>query len=304
MARRPRLTFRFSVNRKGITSAQEAVRRIRSGVRGSVEALLVRYADKNYAKIVADLKTQIERDARRELRHLARVYSRTIIGAGYTKTGVDFSNLTTAMPGGGTTIGGILPKGSWPPRAPEYIARKRRKNLTPNWFIAETKTLKSTMGKASVWEEMFGPVRVSIIRKDEAAFNDAGGQARIQQKAVNVLGGNNIKGDNIRIGLLEVRVEALGKVQPYMFQRYSVTSGLIGLVAQHDEEMAYRLGGRNPALYRPTLEPFLEFYLTKSLPYTVNQRIQKGLRAKLFQKTAGNAGRVSDRRGGSIFDDL
>lgn len=84
-----------------------------------------------------------------------------------------------------------------------------------------------------------------------------------------------------RIDLFQVKVEALGKVTIPMLQRQSAHSGLMALVAQHSEEMAHRLGGRNPEKYRPTLEPFLEFFLTKSMRYAVQQRINNGLGAKL-----------------------
>lgn len=279
MTRSNRLILRFSLNRKGAGPAGKWVTRMKAGVRGIVPNLLVRYGDKSYPQIVARLKTEIERDARRELRHLARIYMRTIIGAGYTRSGPAFGGLSTAMAGGPTTSK-ILNQ-PWPARSPEYIARKRRKGLTPNWFIAETQTLKAHMGKAALWEEMFGPIRVSIIKKNEAGVSDRAGAAAIKGAADNILGSNN-PADAVRLGLLQIKVEALGRVTIPMLTRYSSQSGLIALVAQHDAGLAYRLGGRNPALYRPTLEPFLEFFLTKSLRYAVNQRIQNGLGAKLY----------------------
>ena len=65
-----------------------------------------------------------------------------------------------------------------------------------------------------------------------------------------------------------------------------------GLLALLGPQTAWRLGG-NPRTvpFRPTVQPFLAYFLTRQLPNAVFKRIEQGLAGRLNDST-GSAGRT------------
>ncbi len=79
--------------------------------------------------------------------------------------------------------------------------------------------------------------------------------------------------------LASVRVRALGQLTDSML-RFSEqpNKALLGKIASHSAQgsiVALHLrGGRGR--YRPTMEPYLKWFLQKALPHAVQQRLVKG----------------------------
>lgn len=277
-----RLILRFSVNRKGAAPAGDWSKRMKTGVRVLIPEMLVNYADKTYTRLSESIRASVKRDAEAEIRNIARRYSRMIIGA--NRGGPAHSQLESRATGPGRPSQGGVSLPAWPARTPKYMAWKQREGLSPNFFLAQTHTLRATMGRGAVWQEIFGPVRVTVLRKATASKGNSGASKAIKKLSESSLGNIDHKAD--RVGLLQVKVEAFGHVRSSMLRNFTSHGGLIGLVAQYDQGLAYRLGGPYPDKHRPTLQPFIEFVLARAIPYAVSQRITKGLGSSIIQTRA------------------
>ena len=150
--------------------------------------------------------------------------------------------------------------------------------------------MKSQMMSGQNWIKMFGPISVQVKRQRSYSASDtASANARrdimtnLNRKPLALPGG-----DVVRLGVARIEVRALGRITPGSLSRPSKKSHMIGLVMKHDEELAHRLAGRGP--YRPTLEPFLEFVLTRAVPGAVLKRIELGLE-KRGKQSAGRTRR-------------
>ena len=241
------------------------------------------YAEDSYNFMRKELEQTVERDVRRELVNLASLYRRHIIGA----------NGATNRPAGvlRSVIGGVEPLAlagalpAWAPRDAKYIRRKIFNRAGTGWFdnrawrgrgAPEDAGLLFREMRADTWETMFGPIRVRFYKSRKLDVEDAKAQ-------INVASGRNVK---IQIGTLQV--VALSKLTPQMLPGLSAgvvgmasdrgNDGLMKLVQNYDERLAFRLGQRSTLTkrYRPTLEPFLTFFLTRSVPSAMQRRIAKG----------------------------
>lgn len=264
--------LRFSFGKAPVKGRQRAL----NTYRYKVGQLAIRFADGEYRRIKEELEKGVANDVRRELVNMASLYRRHIIGA----------NASTNKPAGvlRNVVGDVerLPLASvlpaWAPRsAEEYLERKIRNGGTAAWFDTRGWRKRSQAGllfresRADTWETMFGPISVRFNR-DNAAPNPA--------TIFNT--GNHV---NVQIGTL--RVYALGKITPNMLPGLaggyvgmasdSGNPGLMGLVKNYDRALWGRLSRRSAGTkrYRPTLEPFLGFFLSRAIPQAVKSRIQR-----------------------------
>lgn len=293
------VVLRFRVG-SGLVKARQ---RYSNTARAILERVTLTYAEGAYDLMRKEMEMQLERDVRAELVHLASLYRRYIIGAGGRRSSPSGS-LDTVTKGSGApsmTIKSGLPP--WAPRNAQYVERKRSATGHMRWFDNsnwstsafdaryarrvmksgdapdDAGLLKRSMTHDS-WETWFGPVSVRFYRARKLQATD--GVANI-----------NTKGKKMQVQIGSLQVRAIGKVTPAMLPGY--TSGrimasasgnepLMELIAKTDPRVAYRLGTMRNGVYRPTLEPFLGFFLTKSIPYAVTRRLEKGTLGSIIIK--------------------
>lgn len=245
-----------------------------------MQQVLVSYIEDNFDAAKRNIADAFERDVRAELVHLTKLFRKFIIGASGANPKAR-GNLTTVSKGTynpSTSLQSKLPP--WTPRGAAYLRDKQSIVGHKNWFDYD-----GVLGKAfaaenlgggnylgsTVFEDMFGPVSVQVLRNNAQTGTDVGAKLKTGK-------------GKAKLQLGTVRVRALGSVSLQMLQASSsYNTGLMSLVHAYDPEVGHRLG--NAWNYRPTLEPFLEFFLERSIPQAVTERIRKGvIGGNLFRK--------------------
>lgn len=294
MAKLPnsQVVLRFKLG-KGLVKARQ---RYSNTSRAILERVALQYAEDTYDEFRKNVQRQLEIDVRMELDHISGLFAKHIIGYSGRRS-APTGKLTTISKGGNPPsmmISTALPP--WAPRNAEYLARKRnavghirwfdntgwRQNVPDMRFASARRAkvgdgpsdpglLKATFARGG-WESMFGPISVRFFRA-----------RKLSTEAVK--GTISSKGSKLQIQIGNLQVRAIGKIEPHMLPGF--TSGtvratttyngrLMDVVAESDPRVAYRLGRMRNGIYRPTLEPFLGFFLTKSIPFAVERRIAKG----------------------------
>lgn len=293
------VVLRFRVGR-GLVKARQ---RYENTSRAILDRVLLQYKEGFYEQFRDTVAQQLEQDVRSELENMAGLYRKHIIGFSGRRT-TPSGMLTTMAKGPNRPtlpIAAGLPP--WAPRTAQYLRAKRTAVGHIRWFdntgwnastldfrYARRVTkvgsgpddpglLKSMMTRDS-WETLFGLVNVSFRRARNTPATDA--QARLSSK-----------GSRLKVQLGSIYVRAAGKIDPSMLPGY--TSGfirassagnprLMEVIAQTDPRLAFRLGTMRNGVYRPTLEPFLGFFLTRALPFAVARRLEKGNLGSLIIK--------------------
>lgn len=180
----------------------------------------------------------------------------------------------------------------WAPRQTRYVRRKKRKLGHARWWDYDG-LLKGWVSSAENLIQAFGPVAVLFTKvKDQRLVStrvDAAG--KLQKTPIsNVDINRTASGRSGRLtqkyAVGRVEVIALGNLTAAMLpglangdlHRNNVdgrASGLIGLVDRVSPDVAVELGQRRTVAYRPVLEPFLTFYLTRAIPNAVFNRIER-----------------------------
>jgi len=283
MARAPRpIVIRFYVGKGLGVARQESA----NTSRVIVQQVALSYAEESFDEFKKELSATIKRDAEAELTHMARLYRKYIIGTSGYKSGP--SGTLTALAKGppsppSRSLASLTPP--WVPRSTSYLQRKKAGGAGVKWFDNSGWNtggyLKAAFQPERLWggvfgdgggifSDMFGGISVEIIRNLKGTGTLSGGLAG--------------RGTAVNTQLATIRVRALGKITNSMLNATTSAGNpaLIGLVEAYDEQMAARLGGPK-GRYRPTLEPFLKFYLQQSLPHAVSARVAKGTQGTLFR---------------------
>lgn len=255
--------------------------------------IAVAYADEIWKDASTKLVEQIDKDVRRELVHIAYQYRRYITGLGGTRSGVLTSAVSGAQP---LALSAALP--AWAPRNADYLRRKAAGGAGRKWFNnSGWRARRSANGRyypvdpgrlvqevdANLFEKSFGPVKVSVRRDKKSDVHDADGYISIG------------KSRHIKLQVAKVTVQAMPNLTPAVLS--TLRTGNFSGVANpaipamirksgvaFGAEIANRLGptsrGRyrkgQHGPYRPTLEPFLGYYLQRSIPAAVDRRIVQG----------------------------
>lgn len=159
--------------------------------------------------------------------------------------------------------------GPWPARSQKYLKQKRAKYGHNKWF-KNTGSLGRYLALPSTYYNAYGPVRVTFARAAKGS------------NLANVIGVSSIptgvpgkRTSQIRVGTVEVGVlsritndmlNSAGQPQPSAWNT--------GLFASMDPVQEAKLLNREE-FYRPFLEHFLSFYLTRAIPNAVFRRIEQ-----------------------------
>lgn len=235
------------------------------------------YADRLYTSLVNGVQARLAKDIRYEIDHIAKLYRNFIINAPRTKngppSGARLYPAATNFPGGGTPL--AIPGGSWAPRDPKYVARKKREGFSQGWW-KRTGEMQSVLGRGQGWRAIFGDriqVNVKRIRtQDRAEFK--GSFYR--------LGPNTA----MKIAVANIEVTALEKLK-----LNDLRDTMVGAAYDFDATADTQLGGRlNQGAHRTgeprvTLEPFIDFVITRSFPHAIKRRLQTGLTGRIRDVT-------------------
>jgi hypothetical protein len=294
------LRIRFSLSRTAGAKPQTEFKRGADRFATTVVRQVgTEYAKGEFFELKDKIQSQIAVAVQREIANMVQQYKRFIVGKTQT---AGRGTLTTATRGSGFTIGGnrtaadsvslssALPK--WADRKPDYLRRKQRDIGHKRWF--EYSGYLGAQMTPEAWEEFFGPIRVSvqpIQSRDvgEGPLVDTGTRFRT----------GDASGKTQRFGVANISVSVFGKLTPAMLPALANgdmsgsllgdgrRNGLLGLIGGTNPELAYHLGS-NPAYtpYRPGLEPFLAFVVTRAAPAQIFNRLS----ADGF--TASSAGRT------------
>lgn len=284
------LRFRLGA---GLVKARQ---RYENTSRAILERVALQYAENEYDTMRKELQTKMEEDVRAELVRTASLYKRHIVGAAGTKSGPTGTLTTVAKGTGAPTqlISSGLP--AWKARSREYLRQKRQATGNIAWFdnrgwkspsfdaryasrrVArkpekyQDRGLIADFANGYTWERIFGPISVRFFR---ARLAEPGSQNFTLAS----------KGKRMKIQIGSIQVRALGAIEPNMLPGYNTGTimasaagnpSLMGVIGRSDRKLAYRLGTMRNGIYRPTLEPFLGFFLTKALPFAVERRLAQG----------------------------
>jgi hypothetical protein len=250
------------------------------------EQLLVQVLNDNWTDFKADLSHQISADVRRELNHLASEFRYHVVGlTGRQKRPSGMISSVAKGEGRPSTSLAAAYGQDWIPRSAKYLKHKQAVVGQTKWFLFKGYMQSKFKGEyiqgantdfvgrgsggefgpsGGIFEDLFGAVSVQVLRNKANWGLNPGGSVS------NTLGPKG----KIKVHLATVRVRALGSVTDSMLNVGGYNSGLLSLVRHKDPMLADRLGGRYH--YRPTLEPFLKFFLQRALPHAVSERIRKG----------------------------
>ncbi|WP_037500737.1 hypothetical protein [Sphingomonas jaspsi] len=298
-----RLRFRFNQQSKASTKGLGGTRGGDNFSRVIVEDVAFSYSEGLFKKLKADIGGRIHGDVDKELAHMARMFMSGVVGiAGRNRgaTGIltakspkaDMFNESLYVP-----VRSVA--GTWPRRSPDYLKwRKRREDGgDPSWFHRKGNVL-AKLASAKTWTSAYGGITVTVKRHTSFGPSDPAARGFNTR-----LGGT--RGGNARVGVATIRVDAMGGITPAMLPAtgggalgdFGANPRSNGLLDKLGDDIAYRLGGdplRVP--FRPTVQPFLAFFLTRQLPNAVFKRIEQGLDGKLLNDNTGSAGRASKGR--------
>lgn len=261
--------------------------------RAVVEQVSIAFADGTFEQARTQIAQRIEQDVRSELIHITKLFRRYIIGIPGSKSGPTgiLSTVSKGTYNPTASIKDSIPR--WTPLRTPYANYKQSIGLGNKWFQYDGdlgRTFKPLGGDGAsgtggggdfttlngqfqtVFEDIFGPIQVQILRNNRAWGTNTG--------AGLIVG----KGRKFKMQLGTIRVKALGSLTPGMLKPSNdFNAPLMGLVERYDPMLSYRLGNR--WRYRPSLEPFLSFFLERSIPQAVTERLRRGvLSATLFRQ--------------------
>lgn len=266
------------------------------------EQVAISYADRTFTESVERLKAIIIRDVRAELDHLHNQFYRFVLGGGrglppnQRKPKGRITTVAQSEDGNPSwNLGSRIP--SWAPRGSKYLARKWLDVGHKRWFAYKGHLVSSMApaaggaGGETLFEEIFGPVSVSIRRNNKGWGTQGGAMesgvlrnsgpstrgATTIMPSQRGMRSNSNNAKHVQLQLATITVRALGSLNPGAINRDSLY-GPGGPVSSWDQDVAVRLAGR-ASKYRPSLEPFLDFFFEKALGHAVSERIKRGTAA-------------------------
>lgn len=284
------LRIRFVIGHQGggVSATTSRQRLGQNFANAIVKDFAFRYAEDTYKTMARQIEVQLQRDIRRELTHLAALFRHHIIGS---KRDRPRGTLDTLSGSDQLVLASAVP--SWAPRSQRYLEYKQRTRHHQDWWSSSGRL--SAAMTSDNWISAFGPISVQFRRSS----NPAGSSRQFGAGPAQAKEGFNPARVRVQVGTL--RVQALTNITPSMLPGLASgnprtpipttpNDGLMLLVQSGmGDDIAYRLGRTSSSgQYRPTLEPFLTFFLTRSVPSAIARRLEIGGLAR----ARGSGGRL------------
>ena len=289
------INFRVAVSAQKKTPVKEQVKQGMGGfARYIVRDVALRTSDRYFAQARATLTRNVESDVRKEILQMATMIEKFLIQP-ERATGPK-GTLTPAnkeLSEAGSKLGRVnyfdlqSSNANWPERQLKYMKWKSAKDHGSSWW-KNTGDLHTALSNANIYLNNFGPVVVTFQRtKDQSVKNP-----------VKTLPGRQGRtSESFTVGRLEVLT--FGKITPDMLP--SLASGNVADVTPErggalanllPEEVGRKLKGRSSGEfgrakeYRPVLEPFLSYYLTRAIPNAIYRRTERAFGRDSAQNAA------------------
>jgi hypothetical protein len=103
---------------------------------------------------------------------------------------------------------------------------------------------------------------------------------------------NYSRNTDTKIAIATIRVQAMTRITPGMLPAlgggglgdFGSNARGSGLLAMLGERVAWRLGGNPQTVpFRPTIQPFLGYFLTRAMPNAVFKRIEQGFQGQRWK---------------------
>lgn len=276
MAKKATLIIKVHMNRdSGQRSRQQVWQRAGAQFSAAVVSqVALEVTRERFRALAAVVRKEIERDVQREIDNIAWLYSRHAIG----RAGV--RNRTFGIKARTTDTMGRINFGRWARLSPDTIRQKGHSS-----FFLNRGDLGLEMRNPKKWTASFGPIRVELkqthsgltgLEPERVYKSDAAG------------------GSTSTFSYARITVFAMGKITSAMIpeladQSFDGTRGFPrtgqdnysrrgGLAAMMPDDVKFKIGGwsrTGTGHYRPSLEPFLAFALTRSIPAAVHRRLMQ-----------------------------
>lgn len=222
------------------------------------------------------LQANIQRDfgpiVERELQQMARDVSRLAIGingdSGRNSPSAVLSisgRISRPMIGNSAPMSIASVTGQWAVRSKAYMKWKMRKYQTRKWF-KNTGRMQEQLGKVSTYRNAYGPISIRFTPTGGTGGPNVSNLGRSR-------GGQSF---NIMIGRLEVSPLRRLRLSdlPGIGQQASYNPRLL---SPFSDGLQRKLTGHPSKGYRPIIEPFLTYYMTRKIPNAVYRRLEDSL---------------------------
>jgi len=287
------LNFRFRSNNQSKDFGNEEIRTFSdSYARIVVNQILISASDKAFQSAKSNLTKNVRAAVGREIAQLAFMVSRFLVqphnatGPRGTITSLEANTSNQARANRWITNRFQLEKSGvhWRKRSFNYLMWKGKKYGQEDWWTLKG-SLQRSVSKSSFYTENFGPISVQFVRNTE--LSKSGRSVDSQGNLIDSLKGKNITqtgrgrtSATAHVGTIIVSV--MGKISASMLPALASGSPeggatptgsarLTSLIG--DSDVRNKLTGRGE--YRPVLEPFLAYYLTRAIPNTVYRQVEK-----------------------------
>lgn len=282
------------------------------------------YSDGLYNKLKQDIGSRMKADIQRELNHMSRMFMGSVIGIAGLNRGPT-GRMTSVAPKaeGFSQSLSVSPNmfGGWTRRSSKYLRWRQRKDwkskterhksdrgIDPPWFRRNSPSVLDKMKSAGTWTGAYGGFAVGINRHTSFSTSDPAARAYDGARIPGTRGGVG------KVGVATIRVDAMSRITPDMLPAlaggglgdFGANPRRSGLLSKLGSDVANRLGGDpqgNRVPFRPTIQPFLGFFLTRQVPNAVLKRITQGVDGKLLRDGTGSAGKAFGARRTAMLRD-
>src|SRR3990167_10175180 len=296
-----RLDFRFNFNHQTGGSNIQAVRtKAAKFSQFVVTDVAVGVADSRYRELVNKLDRSIESAIHRELDYISGYIGKHVIGARDGAPGPRGNLSHRAGQAAGLppslrpnlTMGLRAVTPPWSPRGADYLKQKQRKYGHRQWW-KNTGSLGATLSEARVYEQVYGPIKVSLVRNSGNNLSKASRGADIRpgpwgKSLVETprLRGKGVR--EVRVAIGSLRVSAFGRITPGMlkaratlnpvdFKNSDLISPFIGVGGRGGDAFD-KLAGQSTRPHRYVIEPFVSWFLTRAVPNAVQKRLERTIK--------------------------
>ncbi len=290
------LNFRISTSAQTRKPVQEQVKQGLGGfARFIVRDVALRTSERYYQAARSTLVRNVEQDVRKEIAMMAMMVNKFLVQP--EKATGPKGTLVPAQKNVAETsrlLGGRInyfdlqsSNANWPERQLKYMRWKNARKYGTSWW-KNTGALHKALSNDNIYLSSFGPVVVIFSKvKNQQLMNP--------QKTLP--GRQGRTSESFTVGRLEVLT--FGKITPQMLP--SLASGNVADVTPDagntlsrllPEEVGRKLSGRSSGEfgasrhYRPVLEPFLSYYLTRAIPNAIYRRTERAFGRDSSQNAA------------------
>lgn len=248
-----------------------------------VRDVALRTTDRFFKQARANLTRNVEADVRKEIAQMAHMVNKFLVQperATGPKGRITPANPTVSDTGrqlGRTNYFDLeSSNANWPERQLKYMKWKNAKSYGSSWW-KNTGALQKALSNENIYLNNFGPVVVTFSKVKNQ---------QLETPNKTLPGRQGRTSESFTVGRLEVLT--FGKVTPDMLP--SLATGNVGDVTPKGgntlsnllpNDVGKKLSGASSGemgrarQYRPVIEPFLSYYLTRAIPNAIYRRTER-----------------------------